>query len=431
MRHRYLSAALALALVGGLTAGCGSDSAGSANEINLIMSNHPWQRAIEPLIDDFEKESGVTVKVQTFAEQQMRDKVQLNLQSRSSSMDVFMTLPSREGPQFAKSNYYEPLDEHVSKAGADYDVDDFPTAVRAGMTVDDKLIAAPINVEGVVLYYRTDLFDKYGVTPPKTLDELTTTAETIKQKSGGSVTPIALRGQSAALPFTFGPFLHSQGVSWTKPDGTPNFDDPKAVEAIDRYATLAREYGPPGVVNNTFTQSSALFAAGDAAMELESSNEVSSIIDPKTSRIADKIGVLDFPAGAAGSKTTVLSWGLSVSSFSKNKDAAWKFVQWATSAKTQLELTKSGIAPPRTSVSQDPAYTATLNTETLKQWNAALTKAQTDGATEVGPVGVAAPEMRKVIGDAVGTVILGRASAEEAAKQIQDGLTPLLAKNSE
>ena len=194
------------------------------------------------------------------------------------------------------------------------------------MTVDDKLIAAPINVEGVVLYYRTDLFDKYGVTPPKTLDELTTAAETIKQKSGGSVTPIALRGQSAALPFTFGPFLHSQGVSWTKPDGTPNFDDPKAIEAIDRYATLAREYGPPGVVNNTFTQSSALFAAGNAAMELESSNEVSSIIDPKTSKIADKIGVLDFPAGSAGSKTTVLSWGLSVSSFSKNKDAAWKFV---------------------------------------------------------------------------------------------------------
>ncbi|SCL32435.1 carbohydrate ABC transporter substrate-binding protein, CUT1 family [Micromonospora pallida] len=430
MRHRYLSTALALALIGGLTAGCGSDSAGSANEINLIMSNHPWQRAIEPLIDEFEQESGVTVKVQTFAEQQMRDKVQLNLQSRSSSMDVFMTLPSREGPQFAKANYYEPLDERASGA-ADYQVDDFPEAVRAGMTVDDKMIAAPINVEGVVLYYRTDLFEQYGVKPPTSLDELTTAAEQIKQKSGGKVTPIALRGQSAALPFTFGPFLHSEGVAWTKPDGKPNFDDPKAIAAIDRYATLAREYGPPGVVNNTFTQSSALFAAGNAAMELESSNELSSIVDPKTSKVAENIGVLDFPAGSAGSKTTVLSWGLAVSSFSKNKDAAWKFVQWATSAETQLELTKSGIAPPRTSVTEDPAYTATLNTETLKQWNTALTKAQSTGETEVGPVGVAAAEMRKVIGDAVGKVILGRASAEDAAKEIQDGLTPLLAKNTE
>ena len=82
------------------------------------MSNHPWQRAIEPLIDDFEKYSGVKVNVQTFAEQQMRDKVQLTLQSRSASMDVFMTLPSREGPQFAKSNYYAPLDDYVGKSGA-------------------------------------------------------------------------------------------------------------------------------------------------------------------------------------------------------------------------------------------------------------------------------------------------------------------------
>ncbi|MEU2611020.1 sugar ABC transporter substrate-binding protein [Micromonospora sp. NPDC007271] len=431
MRHRYLSAALALALIGGLTAGCGSDSASSTNEINLIMSNHPWQRAIVPLIDDFEKESGVTVKVQTFAEQQMRDKVQLNLQSRSSSMDVFMTLPSREGPQFAKAKYYQPLDEYVAKAGADYDADDFPAAVKAGMTVDDKMVAAPINVEGVVLYYRTDLFQQYGITPPKSLDELPSVAAAIKQKSGSKITPIALRGQSAALPFTFGPFLHSQGVAWTKPDGTPNFDDPKAVDAIDRYATLAREYGPPGVVNNTFTQSSALFAAGQAAMELESSNEVSSVIDPKNSKVAEHVGVLDFPAGTAGSKTTVLSWGLAISSFSKNKDAAWKFVNWATSAKTQLALTKAGIAPPRTSVSEDPAYTATLNTDTLKQWHTALTNAQSNGDTEVGPVGVAAPEMRKVIGDAVGKVILGRASAQDAAKEIQTGLTPLLARNSE
>jgi len=166
-------------------------------------------------------------------------------------------------------------------------------------------------------------------------------------------------------------------------------------------------------------------------MELESSNEIGSINDPKTSKAVGKIGVLDVPAGAAGSKSTVLSWGLAISSFSKNKDAAWKFVQWATSPKTQLELTKAGIAPPRTSVSQDPAYTATLDTDTLRQWNEALTKAQATGSTEVGPVGVAAAEMRKVIGDAVGKVILGRATAADAAKEIQTGLTPLLAKNSE
>jgi multiple sugar transport system substrate-binding protein len=428
--RRYLTAGVALAMAGGLLVGCGGgDSAGASDEINLIMSNHPWQRAIEPLIGDFERESGMKVRVQTFAEQQMRDKVQLNLQSRSSAMDVFMALPSREGPQFARSNYYEPLDSYVSGA-ADYNVEDFPEAVRAGMTVDGKQIAAPINVEAVVLYYRKDLFQQYNLTPPTTLAELTSTAAAIKDRSNGAVTPIALRGQSTALPFTFGPFLHARGVEWTKEDKvTPNFDDPRAVEAIDQYATLAREYGPDGVVNNTFTQSSALMAAGNAAMMLESSNEVSSITDPGSSKVADDLGVVAFPAGEAGSRTTILSWGLAVSSFSQKKDAAWKFVEWATSAEVQQKLTESGIAPPRTSVAASEAYTASLDTDLLKEWNEVLTSAQTTGSTEVGPVGVAAPEMRKIIGDAVGLAILDRASAADAAKQIQDGLAPQLAKN--
>ncbi|WP_422733819.1 ABC transporter substrate-binding protein [Micromonospora sp. WMMD558] len=430
MRNKILSAGFALALVGGLAAGCGGgDSGGNANEISIVMSNHPWQKAIEPLIPEFEKASGVKVKVQTFAEQQARDKISLTLQSRSSSMDVFMTLPSREGLQFSKAGYYAPLDDYMSKS-ASYDAADFPAAVKTGMTIQDKMIAAPVNVEGVVLYYRTDLFEKYGITPPKTLDELPTVAAAIKQKSGGKVTPIALRGQSAALPFTFGPFLHSQGVEWTKPDGTPNFDAPGAADAINRYATLAKEYGPPGVVNNTFTQSSALFAAGSAAMELESSNEISSINDPKTSKVVGKIGVLDFPAGSAGSKSTVLNWGIAMSSYSKHKDAAWKFIEWATGKATQLKLTAGGIAPPRTSVAQDKSYTDTLNTDTLKEWSKALANVQANGSTEVGPVGVAAPEMRKVVGDAVGKVILGQADADAAAKEIQDGLTPLLAKNA-
>jgi multiple sugar transport system substrate-binding protein len=428
--RRHLTAGLIPVLAGGLLVGCG-DSGGSSNEINLVISNHPWQRAIEPLIGEFEQESGLTVNVQTFAEQQTRDRIQLNLQSRSSAMDVFMTLPSREGPQFASSGYYEPLDSYAT-GDSDYDLEDFPEAVRTGMTVEGELIAAPINIEAVVLYYRKDLFDEYGLTPPEDLDELTSTAAAIDELSDGAVTPIALRGLSAALPFTFGPFVHSHGAEWTKEDGvTPNFDDPRMINAIDQYASLARDYGPPGVVNNTFTQSSALMASGDAAMMLESSNEVSSIIDPNTSTVADDLGVVTFPAGDGGSRTTILSWGVAVSAFSEQKDAAWEFVKWATSAETQLALTESSIAPPRTSVATSDAYGDTLDSDLLAEWSEVLVESQTTGSTEVGPVGVAAAEMRTVIGDAVAKVILEHASAEEAASEIQDALTPLLARDEE
>ncbi|GAA5140615.1 ABC transporter substrate-binding protein [Pseudonocardia adelaidensis] len=420
---RILGCVLGAALLALPACGNPTDAANGGGEaITLVMSNHPWQRGIEPLIDRFEQESGITVNVQTFAEQQTRDKVQLNLQSRSNAMDVYMTLPSREGPLFASSGYYEPLDQRLAEAPAEYRADDFSRGAIEGMKVGGTTYALPINVEGPVLYYRTDLFEQWGLTPPKTVDELLGTAAAIKGRTS-DVTPITLRGSAAALPFTFGPFLHGTGLEWATGQGAPAFDDPRAAKAIDQYATLAREYGPPGVINYSFTESSTLFAQGKAAMELESSNELDSLVDPGSSTVADHVGVVPVP----GSAPTVLSWGIAMSPFSQHKDAAWAFMQWATSPATQLELTKADIAPPRTSVSQDPAYTGSLDTPTLQQWSAAVADLQENGNVEVGPVGANAPAMRQVIGDAVGKVILGEATPEAAAAEIQTGLASQLA----
>src|SRR5699024_3542863 len=102
-----------------LAAACGSPSDAvddGEQTIELIISNHPWQRGIQPLIPEFEEETGISVNVQTFAEQQARDRIQLNLQSQSDAMDVYMTLPSREGPLFSSSGYYEPLDDYLADA---------------------------------------------------------------------------------------------------------------------------------------------------------------------------------------------------------------------------------------------------------------------------------------------------------------------------
>jgi multiple sugar transport system substrate-binding protein len=420
-RTRLLGCVLGAAVLALPACGNPTDAAsGEGNAINLVMSNHPWQRGIEPLIDRFEEESGITVNVQTFAEQQTRDKIQLNLQSRSAAMDVYMTLPSREGPLFASSGYYEPLDDRLAQAPAEYEADGFSRGAITGMQVDGTTYALPINVEGPVLYYRTDLFEQWGLTPPTTVDELRATAEAIKGRTA-DVTPITLRGASSALPFTFGPFLHGTGLEWTDAQGAPTFDDPRAARAIDQYAALAREFGPPGVINYSFTESSTLFAQGKAAMELESSNELNSLIDPGSSTVAEHVGVAAVPA------TTVLSWGIAMSPFSENKDAAWQFMQWATSPATQLELAKADIAPPRQSVADEPAYTEALDTPTHQQWRAAVADLQENGNVEVGPVGANAPAMRKVIGDAVGKAILGEASPEQAAAEIQSGLTSQLA----
>ncbi|MBK0419408.1 sugar ABC transporter substrate-binding protein [Leucobacter sp. CSA1] len=421
--------AAALAGLLALTA-CGSPGGGSgggaeSGTVNVVLSNHPWQRGIEPLVADFEEETGIKVNVQTFAEQQARDRILLNLQSKSDATDVYMTLPSREGPQFSNAGYYEPLDEYLDGAPSEYAADDFSPSAIAGMqSVDEETIAVPLNIEGPVLFYRTDVFEDLGIEVPTTIEEVIEAAEKIE--AAGEITPITLRGAAAAVAFDFGPFLHGEGVEWTKPDGTANFDDPGAVKAIDEYATLAREYGPDGVINYSFTESSNLFAQGQVAMSLESSNELNSLIDPDNSTVVDHVGVAKMPAGSVEAAPTALSWGLAMSPFSKNKDAAWEFMQWATSPEVQLQLTEADIAPPRDSVASDPSYLESLSTPAQQQWLEAVADIQANGHTEVGPVGTKAPAMREVIGNAIGKAILGEATAEEAAAEIQDGLNDLL-----
>ncbi|GAB3616164.1 sugar ABC transporter substrate-binding protein [Okibacterium endophyticum] len=394
--------------------------------VNIILNSNPTGNAVAALVDEYNALGGPQVKTQLFAEQQMRDKIQLNLQSRSSDMDLYMSLPNREGPLYFTSGYYEQLDEYVEDAPADYDAAGFASAALQAMKVDDKLVALPLNVEGPVMYYRTDLFDQWGLEVPTTIDELIDTAAQIKEKSAGSIVPITLRGAADALPYTFGPFFHAEGLQWTDDDNEPNFDDSKAVTAIKQYTDLAASYGPPGVANYSFNESTNLFASGGAAIELESTNLFSTIMDPNTSIVTETTSVANIPGGADGPMPTISAWGLAMSPFSINKSAAWDFMQWITSPEQQAKMALAGNAPSRASVFDDADYQAALDSDAEQQWADAVLFIQENGNTEVGPVGTQAPAMRKVIGDGVGSAILGSATPEEAAQAIQAGLKPLL-----
>jgi multiple sugar transport system substrate-binding protein len=414
---------------GGSSAASPSQSSLAGTTLNLLLENHPWQRAIQPYFADFEKQTGIHLQTQVLSEEQARNKTLITLQSHSPAIDVFMSLPSLEGTKYNQAGYYQPLDSYVhngSLTPSSYNFSDFQKGPLDGEKEDGKLIGIPILVEGPVLYYRKDLFQQYGVGPPKSLDDLVQAAKTIYEKSGHKYV-VATRGLSTSIAYTFGVFFHNQGLQWVDKSGQPNFDKKGAVNAIQQYATLAKDYGPQGVVNNNFTQSSALMAQGHASMEIDSTNEISDVVGP-SSTVSDKLGIMPLPAGPGGSHPTVLQWGVSMSAFSQHKDAAWKFIQWATSPEMQLKLALKGIASPRVSTGKSADYQKTLDSPLRKQWQQTLDTILANGNPQVGPPAPNQPQARKVIGDAIDEVILGQQSAQQAAQAIQAGLKPLVTK---
>ena len=159
-----------------------------------------------------------------------------------------------------------------------------------------------------------------------------------------------------------------------------------------------------------------LLGQGRIAMTYESSNEFSHIM--AFPNRAQDLGVKPFPPGRATgiNKPVVIGWGISISPNSKKQDAAWLFLQWATSPEIEARLVQNGVAPPRASVFDGPAF---------KTWTAALPvrQAWADSLVNVARIGTGVyqsptdriPEARDLIGGAIQQIVLGQASVKDAA----------------
>jgi multiple sugar transport system substrate-binding protein len=394
--------------------------------VTFLANNNPVSQALLAHKADFEKLTGITLKVDGYQEQQMRQRLVTVMNAHSDEVDVFMTLPSREGQQFAAAGWYADLVPMTkSEVAGDYDYAGLSQALLKAGTFDGKLTSMPMNIEGPILYYRTDIFKKCGLEQPATIKDIEAAAKKLKA-CDSNVTPFVSRGLKAALPYTFSNMLHNIGGSYMA-EGKSNLCSPKAKEALEIYSRLLRDYGPPGVVNYSFYQISALYRSGRAAMAFESSNELRTVMEGGE-RLKDT-ALIAFPAGEAGQVPTAIGWGMAVSAYSKQQDAAWYFVQWATSPAVQKLMAVQGIAPPRSSVASDPDYRKWIDAEPVRQqWQAALDVLAAKGSSEVGYPIVANPESREFIGQAVQDLILNRKPVEQACADADKGLDGLIAQ---
>jgi len=432
MNARIVAARLALPVLAAAVIAAPSHAADfdwkkfQGKTVTFLANNNPVAQALLTYKDDFEKLTGMTLKVDGYQEQQMRQRLVTVMNAKSDEVDVFMTLPSREGEQFAAAGWYADLSMLAKSAVAkDYDAAGLSQALLKAGTIAGKLTSMPMNIEGPIFYYRTDIFKKCGLERPKTIKEVEAAAEKIKA-CDSSVTPFVSRGLKPAVAYTFSNMLHNIGGTYIA-NGKSNLCSPKGKEALDTYSRLLRDYGPPGVANYSFQQISALYRGGRAAMSFESSNELRTVMDGGA-RLKDT-ALAPFPAGEAGQVPTVIGWGMAVSAHSKQPEAAWYFVQWATSPAIQKKMALQGIAPPRPAVANDPEYRKWLDEEPVrKEWQAALDVLATKGSSEVGYPIVANPESREFIGQAVQDLILKQKSLDQACADADKALDALIAQ---
>lgn len=396
--------------------------------IRLVACNHMWVDAMKSKIPEFEKNTGIKVSMETYAEDQLNQKLSIEFTSGNSNIDVFMTRPIQEKKLFYKNKWYETLDSYIKDSGKavpDWDYSDFMPGLLECHIENGELCSVPLTNEFQALFYRTDLFEQANLKVPTTFDELEECAKVLTDPSKEQYGIVARGNMGAAVP-VWGCFLYGWGGDYLK-DGKCDVTSEAGVESLKYYGRLLKNYGPPGVMNMGWPQCVAVFAAGNAAMYIEGNAQMAQFGDPTKSKIADKFGVAVFPAGPKAHKTyQTATWGLAIAKTSNQKDAAWNFIEWSTSKENMKVAQLSGLGMSRASVWDDKEVQASL-----KPGFAEVVKETAEiGVPYYAPPMIATAEARDILGVPVVKSIEsgGTGDVESWLKDASDKVDALLAQ---
>ncbi len=329
--------------------------------IRIIDSKSAFTPIAKKHIEDFEKLTGIKVIHEPYPSAQTRRKLLMELGAKNQDLDVFWGM-MKTAYQYDNAGWLEPLDGYLKNpalTNSDFDYEDIFPRVRA--VINEKTIGITNACNPQVLMYRKDLFEKYNVKVPTTWAEIEAAAKKLTLDTDGDGKTdiygwIARMNQENTAPFAN--FIYSNGASYLDQNRKPVFNSPEFLEGVNFYGKLMREYGPPGAATIGWKEAIGAFAQGKAAMIADISIFALLVIEnPKSSKVHGKVGYATFPPGKPGNQITIQPCTmLHISKFSKNKEAAWYYIQYMTGKATQLDYKIKGLPVSRRSAWHDPKF---------------------------------------------------------------------------
>nr|WP_275901209.1 sugar ABC transporter substrate-binding protein [Paenibacillus periandrae] len=388
----------------------------AGKKITVYAFNHPWSDSTKNSLKQFEAATGIKVDFQSIGEEQLQQKLAVQFASGSETPDVFMYRPYMDKIQYHKNGWAAPLNDYVNK-DPKYDFTDFAKSSIEAVSIDNKIESIPLFTDQFVLYYRKDILEKNGIAVPKTMAELEAAAKKLHDPDKDFYGFVG-RGQRNALVTAVASFLFSEGGDFMK-DGKASLNSPETIKGFQIYSNLLKQYGPKGVINMSWPQAMGIFTQGKAAFYTETAALYTNTTDPEKSLIKDKVGFALLPAGSAGSKPyNTTAWGLGINTKSVNKDAAWEFIQWATSKEQVLLAQKNGVPGPRTSVWAQKESVENYPKDLI----VAIQESMKIGVGHNVPEVISVGEARDAAGSVAVKAILGediKAAADQANAELQ------------
>lgn len=285
---------------------------------------------------EFTEQTGITVEWVEIPHDNMHERFVQEAISGSGAIDIYDT----DQPwisEFASKGYLLDLTDKLTEE----DKKDFYASALDASSYEGRIYSIPFFVHTPIVFYRTDLFEAAGITEfPKTWEEY---AKAAKKLTSGDVYGTIIEAKQAGEPVThLVDWFYQAGGSIidTQNNVTVNSEENKA--AFEYLLRMMYEDNSvmPGSLGYDNADVHNLFMQGKVAMVKNWPYMYAMCKDPEQSVVSDKFALAVQPAGKEQA-TAAWTWGFGISTGSKNQDAAWEFIQWATSSE---KLAKLGIA---------------------------------------------------------------------------------------
>lgn len=368
MNTKLLRISLAVSLAGVMVAASGcvttkTENAGDQKTIRVwLMEDSAPDQVIADLDKEFEAtHSGYKVRYEI----QKWAGIQTTLSAALSSgnpPDVIET-GSTQTVSFARGGGLLDLTGKKADLGGEHWL---PGLVDSGVW-ENKQFGIPFFASNRVVVYRKDMFERAGVTPPKTQAEWVQVSQKLKNAYAGDP-----KFQALLLPGTFWyalcGFIWDRGGQLATDDGGSwkgALDTPQSVDAMRYFQTMFKFSKLAPDSDEDVPRSSDVFAQGDTAQMVSLPLYYHEAIT-KNPSLDGKLGVFPIPGLTADKPGSVFVGGsnLSIPVRSKHADLAYEYIKMLTGDKYQTKLVqypnnwyvpdKTTLAP---AVANDPVMT--------------------------------------------------------------------------
>lgn len=377
--------------------------------------------ALESIATNFNKsQSAIEVKITATGD--LNTKL-LTAIAGNAAPDLVLLDRYRTG-EMAARKALTPLDSYLARKDTTITPDDFFRAAWNETIYEGTVYSVPFYVDNRVLFYNIPRFEEAGLNaerPPQDWDDLVEYSRKLTSRGpDGRLKTVGYVPIWHGVSLTH--YMWQNGTDVFNADQTRViFDQQPSVEALDWVVRFVDMYGGVAALNELSGQFGSgakdPLVTGQEAMKSDGNWMYGDMKKAVPQFIEKDLGLAPLPKGKQYA-TIAGGFSLAIPVNAKQKDAAWKFLQFAVSKESQLLFAqRAGSIPALLAAAKDPAIIGN------RFWRPFILSME---FARYRPVHPAFPEIEGFIYQAVDEAVNHRLSPQAALKQAAEKAQPIL-----